>query len=83
MKYACTGSFSEIQALDFFFYPKFFEIESKKCKDIQEGKSYEPIDASVHHIAFDEAIETGIILSLDQVVAVIFVNKQMSLVFRF
>ena len=45
----------------FFFYPKFFDIESKKCKDIQESKSYEPIDASSHHIDFDEAIETGIL----------------------
>lgn len=44
---------------------QFFDIESKKCKDIQEGKSYEPIDASVHHIAFDEAIETVLVEAVD------------------
>ena len=61
----------------FFFYPKFFDIETKKCKDIQEGKSYEPIEASVHHIDFDEAIETGIILLLDQVVHVNLFQKHL------
>ena len=25
-------------------------MERKKCKDIQEGKSYEPIDVSFHYI---------------------------------
>ena len=28
-------------------------MESKECEEIQEGKSYEPIDASIHHVFYE------------------------------
>ena len=42
-------------------------MESKECKDIQEGKSYEPIDASFHHFDYKtlEAVD-GILPKCDK-----------------
>ena len=50
-------------------------MESKECKDIQEGKSYEPIDTSFHHRDYKtlEAVD-GILPKCDKAEIEILIN---------